>query len=245
MRGSRSVTLFGIGCLLLTACGWFNGGSSSRPTAPSVTPLPSPRNCRTFATAWVATPTFGSAQNVVAAYNATSHVYQETIAGTNLLLRQSTYASTSDFVDEPGVLGRVLYLQTAACSTTAGCQTLGEIEMPTYDNSRRRIGSVVRVNGVPLIVDTYLQWDSLGRPTSGERAQAGVCAVPYSLAYDDGTRTVTEGAQAGGSILCAVASTSRVRTYDADGNVLTETGAAGGTSTTVSNAIQTVQQICK
>ena len=76
-------------------------------------------------------------------------------------------------------------------------------------------------------------------------AQAGICAVPYSISYDDASRTVTETAAQSGSILCAVAFSSRSRTYDANGNVLSETAAAGGTSTTITNAIGATQQICK
>ncbi len=243
MRLARIVTAAAIGIELISACA---RQTSPTPPTPSPAPVPSPQICRTYATAWKATSTFGSAQSVTAAFDPTTHVYTESVAGTALKLRQTTYQSVADFVDEPGVVGRVLYAQSATCPGTAGCSgSLGEIETPAYDASRRRIGALHGVSGVTLFADTFTQWDLSGRPISGNRTQPGVCNVPMTIAYDDAARTMTESALGSGSLLCGVASTLSAVTYDADGNVLSESASAGGTTTTVDHAISATTKVCK
>jgi hypothetical protein len=140
----------------------------------------------------------------------------------------------------------VLYSQTATCPNTAGCSGApGEVETPTYDISRRRTGAIHSVNGATLFTDSFTQWDPSSRPIAGTRTQPGVCSAPLTTAYDEAARTVTETASGSGSILCGVSSTLSAVAYDADGNVLSRTDSAGGTSTTISNAIGTTQKVCK
>jgi hypothetical protein len=243
VRLARIVTAAAIGLELISACA---RQTSPTPSTPSPAPVPSPQSCRTYATAWTATPTFGPAQSVTAAFDTTSHVYTESVAGTSLKLRQTTYQSVADFVDEPGVVGRVLFAQSATCPATAGCSgVLGEVETPVYDAARRRTGALHGVGGVTLFADTFTQWDRSGRPVSGSRTQPGVCDVPMTIAYDDTARTRMESALGSGSILCGVASTLSAVTYDADGNVLSESGSTGGTSTTVDHAISATARVCK
>jgi hypothetical protein len=100
---------------------------------------------------------------------------------------------------------------------------------------------------VTLIVETYTAWDSRGRPTAGSRSQPGICpTVPLSVTYDEAARTITSepvGPLPGFSCLGLYYPTQQ--TYDADGNLVGESGSAGGTSTTTTRAIGATARVCE
>jgi hypothetical protein len=78
------------------------------------------------------------------------------------------------------------------------------------------------------------------------RSQPGTCAgVPLSLTYDEAARTITVAPVGSGSgVLCVGVLYSGSQSYDADGNLVSETGAAGGTSTTTTHTVTSTARIC-
>jgi hypothetical protein len=218
---------------------------SSNPLEP---PPPSPQACRTYATQWVSTSTFGQPVSTSASFNAaTGTLTENSPAGSSQVVRRTVYQSVADFIDEPGILGRVLYLRTESCANASNCAgELAEVEIPTYDSQRRRTSSTLGVNGATLLVEAYSAWDSQGRPTTGTRTQPGLCVAPLSLMYDDVARTITVApAGLGSGILCLGVYFTSVQSYDADGNLISDTGSAGGTSTTTTHTITATARLCK
>lgn len=210
-------------------------------------PAPFPQACRTYASQWTETSSFGVPTTASASFSRSDHVLSEmSPAGSTQIVRQTTYASDADFIDEPGVVGRALYLKTATCPSPANCSSgLAEVETPSYDADRRQTGVRQSVNGATLVTETYTAWDASGRPIAGARVQPGLCTVNLIFAYDDVARSVTVSPSGANGILCLGLSYQTMRTYDANGNLLTDTGAAGGTSTTSSRTIDTTAQLCK
>jgi hypothetical protein len=209
-------------------------------------PAPFPQNCRTYATQWVATSDFGQPVTNSASFSATDATLTQTSpAGTSQVVRRTVYQSVADFIDEPTVVGRVLFLRTESCANDTCTGGLADVQTPTYDSQRRRTGQTLSLNGVPLLVEAYSAWDSRGRPTAGTRTQSG-CVAPLSLTYDDVARTAAVAPSGIGSgTLCLGAYFSSVQSYDADGNPITDTGSAGGTSTTTTSAITATARLCK
>jgi hypothetical protein len=224
------------------ACG------SSNPVQPTIqSPAPFPQSCRTYATQWVATSTFGQPVSSAASFSATDSTLSQTSpVGSSQVVRRTFYQSVSDFIDEPSVVGRVLYLRTESCANANCLGGLAEVETPTYDSQRRRTGSTASVNGVPLIVEAYAAWDSQGRPTAGTRTQPGVCVAPLSLVYDDAGRTLTVApAGLGSGAACLGVNFSSAKTYDPDGNLISDAESGGGTSTTTTYTITATAHLCK
>jgi hypothetical protein len=104
----------------------------------------------------------------------------------------------------------------------------------------------IQVNGPTLLVETYSAWDSQGRPTGGTRSQPGTCAgLPISLVYDDGARTISSGPVGPlPDVACLGVFFSGSQTFDADGNLVSDTESGGGTTTTTSRAISATNRIC-
>src|SRR5262245_41217270 len=103
--------------LILTAAGC---GSSTMNPSP-LTPAPSPQACRTFATLWSSTSTFGQPVTHSASWNSSDRTYTEfTPAGSSLVSRRTAYASAADFIDEPGVVGRSLFRRRDSCPNDPG-----------------------------------------------------------------------------------------------------------------------------
>ena len=220
------------------------GGTESNPIGPT----PSPQTCRTYATAWDSTPTFGPPETSSASFDPAAHVYAETSpAGSGQVVRRTVYASTADFIDEPGILGRVLYSRRESCAGVRSCAGgLLQVETPTYDNQRKLTGIMTSVAGTPLSVETYSQWDAKNRPTAGTRSQPGLCVLPIVLIYDDAARTVAvTPAGSGVGVLCLGVYYSTQLGYDMDGNLISEGGVTGGTGTTATHTITAKAQLCK
>lgn len=220
------------------------GGQASNPIGPA----PSPQACRTYATAWDSTSTFGSPDTSSASFDAVSHIYTETSpAGSGQVVRRTLYASTADFIDEPAILGRVLYSRRESCAGVRSCAGgLLQVETPTYDNQRRLTGMMLSIAGTPLSVETYSQWDAKSRPTAGTRSQPGLCVLPIVLMYDEAARTVAVAPTGSGvGVLCLGVYYSTQLGYDADGNLISEGAVTGGTGTAVTHTITAKAQLCK
>jgi hypothetical protein len=70
--------------------------------------------------------------------------------------------------------------------------------------------------------------------------------MPLSLVYDDVARTITVApAGLGSGVACLGAYFSSAQSYDADGNLISETGSGGGTSTTTIRTITATARLCK
>jgi hypothetical protein len=172
-------------------------------------------------------------------------------AGSSQAVRRVTYGSVADFVDEAAVFGRFLSRRTETCPARENCTSglppsaLLVVEVPSYDSQRRRTGLTAQLNGVILYTDAYTQWDSQGRPTSGTRASP-LCTLPLSATYDEATRTMAMGPSGPGTgPLCFGLAFALSQRFDANGNVVSETDVAGGTSTTVNHDIRATSQVCK
>jgi hypothetical protein len=193
----------------------------------------------------MATPTFGAPAPGSASFSSATRTYTE-MSSTAQVVRQTVYASAADFIDEPGVVGRVLYLRTATCPNRTGCTgSLAEVETPAYDARRRQTGLTLAVSGAPILTETYTAWDDAGRPIAGSRTQPGLCTVTLSFTYDDLARSVTIAPAGGGGVFCLGVLYQTTLTYDPDGNLLSETGTVGGTTTTTVRAITATTQVCK
>ena len=224
-----------------------NCGSS--PSTNPLSPVPSPQTCRTYATEWSSTSTFGAPITHSASWSANDRAYTEFIpAGSSQVAKRTTYASVADFIDEPGVVGRSLWMRRDSCQQeNAGCTgTLPLSDLASYDSNRRQTGVQTQINGTLLLGEIYTAWDGQGRPVAGSRLQPGLCTIPVALTYDDGARTMSESPTGSGAgILCLGVLTSSARTFDANGNVISETGSTGGTTTTTTNTITASAQLCK
>jgi hypothetical protein len=87
--------------------------------------------------------------------------------------------------------------------------------------------------------------DDQGRPTGGTRADIQ-CSSRLSITYDDAARTLAiapTGPAAG--LICLGLGFATRQTFDADGNVISETNIAGGTSTSIDQTITSTAQVCK
>jgi hypothetical protein len=236
-----------VAIVVIAAAGAACHGSTS-PVAPGNTPPPgATQQCRTFATAWTSTYTFAQPTSSSATFSESDRLYREySPAGSSQLVRRVTYATVADFIDEAATFGRFLSRQTEMCAERNHCiGGLVVVETPTYDSRRRRSGLTLRLNGLPLFTDAYDQWDEHGRPLAGTRSEVQ-CATPVSLTYDDAARTLAIAPVApGGGLLCIGLGFASRQTFDADGNVISETSVAGGTSTSVNHTITSTSQICK
>ena len=231
------------------ACG---GGGS--PSAPSDVPPPgATQACRVFATEWSSTYTFAAPTTSSASFSAVDRVYTEySPAGSSQAVRRVTYGSVADFVDEAAVFGRFLGRRTETCPARENCTSglppsaLLFVEVPSYDSQRRRTGLTARLNGALLYTDAYTQWDSHGRPTAGTRSLPQLCSLPLSATYDETTRTMSMGPSGPGTgPFCFGLAFALSQRFDANGNVVSETDTAGGTSTTANHDIRATTQVCK
>lgn len=232
-----------LGTILILAVGAAACGGSSSPLGPT----PAPQACRTYATEWLSTPTFGPPVSHAASFETSSRAYVETSpAGSSQVVRRTTYASVADFIDEPGIFGRVLYVRRESCVGINCSGGFVQVETPAYDRQRRLTGLTLDLRGTLISTETYDTWDSQGRPTAGRRVQPGLCVLPISLSYDDGARTVSVSPVGSGSgVLCLGILYTTRQGYDADGNLVSDDGAAGGTGTTTTNTITATARLCK
>jgi hypothetical protein len=238
--------------VLPVASGACGGGRS--PSAPSDVPPPgATQACRVFATEWSSTYTFAAPTTSSASFNAADRTYTEfSPAGSSQAVRRVIYGSVADFIDEAAVFGRFLSRRTETCPARENCSAglppsaLLAVEVPSYDNQRRRTGLTAQLNGATLYTDVYTQWDSQGRPTSGTRSVPQACTLPLSVTYNETTRTLAMG-PSGPSTgpFCFGLAFAISQRFDANGNVVSETDVAGGTSTTVNHDIHATVQICK
>ncbi|MGE5837563.1 MAG: hypothetical protein ACM4AI_24035 [Acidobacteriota bacterium] len=235
--------------MMIAACG---GGRS--PSAPSEVPPPgATQACRVFATEWSSTYSFAAPTTSSASFGTVDRVYTEySPAGSSQAVRRVTYGSVADFVDEAAVFGRFLSRRTETCPARENCSSglppsaLLAVEVPSYDNQRRRTGLTAQLNGVILYTEAYTQWDSQGRPTAGTRSMPQACTLPLSATYDEATRTMAMGPSGPGTgPFCFGLAFALSQRFDANGNVVSETDAVGGTSTTVNNEIRATAQVCK
>src|SRR5262249_1838561 len=235
------------GSVLLTATLQTMCGGSTSPTQLSATPLP--QACRTYATQWTENSTFGAPTTSSAAYSTGDHVYIEhSPANSGPIVQRTTYASDADFIDEPSVMGRALYIQRATCGGLSNCAGgLFSVETPSYDSRRRQTGLLLQLNGAALLSETYTDWDGLGRPMAGSRTQLpALCTLHIVFTYDDTahTRSILPSGQGSGP-LCLGILTSTIRTYNSDGDLISETDTGGGTSTTTTNSVTATSRLCK
>ncbi len=223
---------------------------NSSPLVPDGTPPPgATQACRTYATDWTTTSTFGAPTTSSASFNETDRTYREfSPAGSSQVYRRVTYATVADFVDEAATFARFLNQRAETCQARSFCSgdlNTAIVETPTYDRQRRRNGLTMRIRGVPLFVDDYREWDAQGRPTRGTRSEPQ-CTSTVVLKYNDDARTVSIGPEGPGSgLFCIGLAFAMEQTFDADGNVIAERGFAGGTSTTLRHTITATARVCK
>jgi hypothetical protein len=222
-------------------------GGSHNPLAPGELPAPigGGQACRSYAVEWTTTSDSGPATTSSAKFTAADRTYREfSPAGSAQLVRRTIYNSVADFVDETAVMGRLLYEQTDECQPN-GCLSA---KVNSYDGQRR----VTRVNnlltGVLLSTEIYSAWDNLGRHTAGTLSQSA-CDLPISLAYDDASRTVsvtpTGPGTGAGCLLVLFGPYFPVQSFDADGNLIRYSAAAGGTGTTQTHTVTATDRVCK
>ena len=245
MSGNRgAATLVGVMGLAAwsVAC-----NSTSSPVAPGNTPPPgATQQCRTYATAWTTRYTFATPTSASAVFSEFDRTYREfSPAGSSQLVRRVTYSSVADFVDEAATFGRFLNRRTEMCPERNQCLAgLLLVETPAYDRERRRAGLTVTMNAVPLYTEEYDGWDGQGRPTGGTRAEFR-CLSRVSLMYDEATRTLASATGPGSDFFCLSLGSGNSQTFDPDGNLIGETTAVGGTSTTATHTITATSQVCK
>lgn len=227
------------------------GGESKNPVGPSPPPIGGGQACRTYATEWTTTFTFAPPKRTQATFSLADRSYSHiSPAGSTQVVSRTLYDSVADFVDETAVMGRALHRRVERCTTSSCPVGLAEVDELTYDNQRRVATLTHFVLGAPLTAETYSAWDTQGRPTAGtmSQPQPGGCVFPISLGYNDAARTVTvaPGGPISG-ILCQVLASGvpATRSYDADGNLISETATAGGTSTTATHSIISTNRLCK
>ena len=156
------------------ACG---GGRS--PSAPSdVTPPGATQACRVFATEWSSTYTFAAPTTSSASFNAVDRTYTEfSPAGSSQAVRRVTYGSVADFIDEAAVFGRFLSRRTETCPARENCTSglppsaLLAVEVPSYDNQRRRTGLTAQLNGAICTGRLY----PMGQPGPSHFRSRGRC----------------------------------------------------------------------
>jgi len=209
-------------------------------------PVATGQQCRTYATAWT-TSSPGGPSSSSAEFDMASRVYQVfSPAGSSRVVARQVYATTGDFLEEPAVLGRVLYTRREECATDDCVGGLAVTYVPTYDGQRRTTSVTTRVSGVALITETYGAWDTLGRPTTGNRSHPPICdSVPMTIDYDDAGRTVTNQPTGPGvGLLCLGLIYETTRTYDANGNLVAERTAVGGTTTGTTHTVTSTATLC-
>jgi len=236
----RNRRLIGLGLVALMEAGC---GSASSPMAPS--PVANGQACRTFATQWTETFTFGQPATATASFDSANRVYSETAPGTSTVVRRTIYQSVGDFIDEPAVMGRILAARRESCATPACVGGFGQVDVYTYDQQRRLAARDSQAGGFTISRETYSGWDTQGRPVTGTRSQSGLCTLPIVLTYDDARRTVTTEPGQTTNILCLSLAFASAQTFDADGNLINDTGSGGGTSTTTTRTITGTDRICK
>ena len=239
----RNRTLIGLGLILFIEFIEAGCGSGSNPLTPS--PVANGQACRTFATQWTETPTFRQPASATASFDAAAHVYSETAPGSSIVVQRTIYQSVGDFIDEPVVMGRILATRKESCASPTCAGGFGEAEVYSYDQQRRLTILDNVVAGFSMSRDVYSAWDNRGRPIAGTRNQPGLCTVPLTLTYDDAGRTVTTVPGQSSNILCLALTFSSSKSFDADGNLIVDTGSAGGTTTTTTRTITATDKICK
>src|SRR5437868_9101756 len=107
-RGVMSTRIAVWACLLLSVADLDCSSTSTPPTTPS----PQAQGCRTYATQWVSTSTFGSATTSSASFSTADNAYTErSPAGSSQIVRRTVYGSTADFLDDARTVGRFFYLR--------------------------------------------------------------------------------------------------------------------------------------
>lgn len=153
----------------------------------------------------------------------------------------TTYASTADFVAEGSLPG-----QLRATKTRESCNGTMYGMSGTY--TKDAMGQVTKYQNIEdpsmgsltiSLVDTFVKWDGVGRPTSGHhhsQAKTNYCDLTTSWSYDDVARTVNYVPSDVLGGFCGVGpgnfcggdvddfSLSTVSTYDADGIVSSVNG---------------------
>lgn len=169
----------------------------------------------------------------------------------------TAYLSVDDFVDEAALLGRFLANRTSSSSGNSsvpnpdgGCLVVPVPAISvsyTYDGQRRPTSSSDSVGGGT----TYTAWDTSGRPTRGTSNAATCGSQPFSISYDDVSRTIVHTYEPGGIGTCPLFTS--ISSYDAMGLLsrtsvsVTITGPFGTlTTTSVGTAVVgATAQVCK
>ena len=230
-------------CLTLSMLGCSESTTTQRsptvPTPPATTPPPSSPptsssvTCRTYPTAATVTMTRGrlyGSNQLTGSFDSAADTATVTVEACTTAV--STYRSTSDFVDEVGVIP-TLTMQTSTTTTSGGGCDLGTRTVNYVYDSQRRLKS----STTGSVVTTYTAWDSAGRPIAGSYPGTTIANT-----YNDSTRTWVK-TEAGGVTGKGIWTTTV--TYDANGaqtSVVIISGAI--TETTTFNTTATAQ-VCK
>lgn len=231
-----------LGFALLAALSCDNAPTGGEEQPPTGLPPGGGQGCRDYATEWVTSITGRQPTTTSAQFAPSTLVYSErSPAQTGPEYVRLTYWSSADFIDEGAVMARFLYRRADRC---AGSDCRGfTTELPAYDDQRRMKTLTLMISGVPLSVEHFNRWDSVGRPVAGTRTTA-VCTETLIISYDDVARTFEKGPQYTGPGLCGLSGFQRL-TFDQHNNVVAEYVATGGTSTTWTHSITSSTPFCK
>jgi hypothetical protein len=141
-------------------------------------------------------------------------------------------------------MGRFLFDRVDSCADRNCNGGLAISERPTYDAQRRMTRRSLFVNGAAFTAHIFTAWDAVGRPIAGTY-QGVTCAHPISITYDDVARTIELRATGPGSGALCLGGPYSKEGYDADGNLISDSQSAGGTSTTTMHAVSASEEICK
>ena len=138
--------------------------------------------------------------------------------GPQQISQTHVYGSLADFVEEPRVVGRILWVQEIITGSVQQTRT------NTFDATGRLTGeTLVDVTGTDGTT-VYSQWDDKGRPTLGlsstNPAETDCADIPVTITYDDTTRkkTTTIEASKGKGAGCPDQTYRSWEICDADGN---------------------------
>jgi YD repeat-containing protein len=209
-----------------------SSGTGGNPAGPGGTS----QTCRLFATSFTQV-TSGLSLTTTSTCTVNTSTRQATcvhrLSDGTTLNSVSTYNSVSDIVDEVRVIPPLTLVRSAVASQTSPSGVTSPQVTTTYSyDAQGRATSVVS----PSNTTTYTQWDSVGRPTLANDVGAGFNNTRL-IVHNDGARTRTTTVNNG--IL------TTVETFDANGNLLSQTTSGAGQTQTITYTTLTTDRVCK
>jgi hypothetical protein len=164
-----------------------------------------------------------------------SSAYEDNLGTKTKSTSETTFASTSDLVDEIRTIPpRRLSLKTVTSGPIPTTLTY------SYDDQKRLAKEVSTTAQGTVYTTTYVSWDKEGRPTKGKTVYTKAPATEVEITYNDAARTSTNKAGAGSQwVTCDVV-------FDENGNPASTScqGVAGVSSKSATTTTAT-EKICR